>query len=179
MNHGPGRQEGRDGVVLVVAVALGAALMFAFHAAAGRLLDPGDYSGLGALVSVLAVLGVPLTAVQIAVARETAAVSSAPLDAIRGVMTPAAVAAMASGRRALLGASIGATAVGATGVVASPLVAAYLHLPDAVPVVVACGWVALNGPAAVARGLLIGARRPRPVAGAIVVTGLGRLAAVA
>ncbi|MGE0728619.1 MAG: hypothetical protein AB7Q92_11310 [Acidimicrobiia bacterium] len=152
-------------LVLGAAVAAAAALTFAFHALAGRTLVPGDYSSLGALLAVLLACAVPLTAVQGAVTVEVARRIGDREVAVdgRGLLRRVAVAAVLASSALTL---------------AAPLLAAVLRLESTLAVIVAAWWLAANAPAAVGRGLLLGAGRLADVAASLAGGALLRLAAV-
>ena len=158
---GRGRRVASGPLVLGVAVALAAGLTFAFHAVAGRMLPPADYGGLGAILAVLVAAAVPLSAVQGAVTVQTArrCAQRLPIGGQRVVL------------RLTLAAALAATIATAL----SPLFAAWLRLDGVAAPAVAGWWLAVNAPAGVARGLLIGAGRYAAVAASLVTTALARL----
>lgn len=66
------RQIGRESWLLFLALSLTNASNYVFHVVVSRLLGPADYGALGALLAVLIVMSVPLSALQTTVARRVA-----------------------------------------------------------------------------------------------------------
>lgn len=135
---------------------------FIFHVVVSRLLGPVSYGALGALLSVTAVLSVPIAALQATV---TQSVAERP----EGTTPPL-------GR--LLRVSL---TVGVAGVLlwtaATPTIDRFFHLTSPRPTVVLGPWLLLSVVGAVLQGVLIGQRRFRVVAiSQLVGVGLGRLA---
>jgi O-antigen/teichoic acid export membrane protein len=151
----------RGDLLLAVATATAAAGSFLFHALAGRRLEPADYSSLGAVLAVLLAAAVPLGALQTAVTAGTAR-ARRPGDRL-------------SGRRVLVLAGVGSVLLALATTTVTPLLAGVLRLPSVAPLVVAVVWLALNGPASVLRGLLLGAGHAAAVAASLVVAAAVRL----
>jgi O-antigen/teichoic acid export membrane protein len=151
----------RDDLVLAVATAVAAAGSFLFHALAGRRLGPADYSALGAVLAVLLAAAVPLGALQTAVTAGTAR-AGRPGEVV-------------SGRRVLALAVVGSAMFALLAWPTTPALAGVLRLASVAPLVVAVVWLAVNGPASVLRGLLLGAGRSGAVALALVVTAAVRV----
>jgi glycosyltransferase involved in cell wall biosynthesis/O-antigen/teichoic acid export membrane protein len=135
------------GLSLVVATAGVNGLNFLFHVVISRLLGPAQYGALGAVLSVIAVLAVPLGAVQLAV-------------------TQAVVAAKK--RMSLRGLSVKATLWGIGAMAAvwafSPLIDSFLNLKSPYAVLAICAWMPLAVVAAVLQGAMLGELRFAPVA---------------
>jgi glycosyltransferase involved in cell wall biosynthesis/O-antigen/teichoic acid export membrane protein len=158
---GPGRHRRRlngrfasgllshGGLSLVVATAGVNGLNFLFHVVISRLLGPAQYGALGAVLSAIAVLAVPLGAVQLAV-------------------TQAVVSGAGMKRMSLRGLTVKAVLCGA-GVMAvlwafSPLIDAFLNLKSTYAVLAICAWIPIAVVAAVLQGALLGELRFAPVA---------------
>jgi O-antigen/teichoic acid export membrane protein len=144
------------GLSLVVATMGVNGLNFLFHVVISRLLGPAQYGALGAVLSVIAVLAVPLGAVQLAV-------------------TQAVVSAAGKKRMSLRGLTVKATLCG-TGAMAavwafSPLIDTFLNLKSPYAVLAICAWIPLAVVAAVLQGALLGELRFAPVAFASFVGG--------
>ena len=142
---------------------------FLFHVVVSRLLGPTHYSALGALLSIVALLAVPLGAVQLAVTQAVA--RRVDVDEPIGL-----------GRSVSLGAVYGLIAMGII-VAFTPLVDRFLHLGSWVPVFLVATWIPVAAVGAVLTGALIGEYRFRAVAfatflgGAIVRLAVGVLLA--
>jgi glycosyltransferase involved in cell wall biosynthesis/O-antigen/teichoic acid export membrane protein len=135
------------GLSLVVATAGVNGLNFLFHVVISRLLGPAQYGALGAVLSVIAVLAVPLGAVQLAVTQ--AVVAGRKRMSLRGLTVKAAFC------------GIGAmAAVWAF----SPVIDAFLNLKSPYAVLAICAWIPLAVVAAVLQGALLGELRFAPVA---------------
>lgn len=157
----PHPDQPAQALLLGAAVGTSAALTFAFHAAAGRLLAPADYSGLGAILAVLVAAAVPLGAVQGAITVQTAQ-RCARREAV-------------GGQRVVLRLGLAAAAFAAVATALSPLFAAWLRLDGLAAPAVAVWWLGANALAGVARGLLIGAGRYAGVAAGLVTAAVARL----
>jgi O-antigen/teichoic acid export membrane protein len=160
---GPAAGTSGGGFALAIAVGASSALSFGFHAVASRLLDPGDYGGLAALLALMAAAAVPITAVQAAITRSVAH------DLARG--------ARPSGLGLLRRTVGGALAMFGLAAAASPLVSHAVRLP-ALPAILMGAWLAASVPEAVMKGLLVGSGRLRPVAAAILSGALLRVVAL-
>jgi len=137
---------------------------FAFHAAVSRLLGPAGYGALGSLLNVVVVLAVPLGALEAAVTR--------------AVATRRGAGDACGCRRLSLMALGGGLAAFALWSGLSPLVASFLHLRSALPVLLMGLWIVPTTVGAVWQGTLIGQLRFRPVAvSQLVGSGLARLVA--
>lgn len=137
---------------------------FAFHAALSRLLGPAGYGALGSLLNVVVVLAVPLGALEAAVTR--------------AVATRRGAGDAGGCRRLSLMALGGGLAAFALWSGLSPLVASFLHLRSALPVLFMGLWIVPTTLGAVWQGTLIGQLRFRPVAASqLLGSGLARLAA--
>jgi O-antigen/teichoic acid export membrane protein len=137
------------GLSLVVATAGVNGLNFLFHVVISRMLGPAQYGALGAVLSAIAVLAVPLGAVQLAV-------------------TQAVVSGAGKKRLSLRGLTVKAMLCGA-GVTAaiwafSPLIDGFLNLKSPDAVLAICAWIPLAVVAAVLQGALLGELRFAPVA---------------
>ena len=134
---------------LVVATTGVSGLNFLFHVLISRLLGPSQYGALNAVLNVIAVLAVPLGAVQLAVTQ--AVVSRAGKERI-------------SLRRLTVKAMLwGAGAMAAVGVV-SPLMDGFLNLKSPFADLAMAVWIPLAVVAAVLQGALLGELRFVPVA---------------
>lgn len=147
----------RGPAILIAAATLSSAGNFAFHATASRMLGPGSYSSVAALLALLVVIAVPIGAIQTAVTQASA-----------GSTDASAIATM--GRSAYVGAAILAVGVA----LASPL-NALLRLHDPLAVALASSWAAVACVSAVAKGSLLGRLRYGPVALALVAGASARL----
>jgi O-antigen/teichoic acid export membrane protein len=140
----------------VVATTGVSGLNFLFHLLTSRLLGPSQYGAFGAVLNVIAVLAVPLGAVQLAVTQ--AVVSRAGQERI-------------SLRRVTVKAMLwGAGATAAVAVV-SPLVDGFLSLQSPFADLAIGIWIPLAVVAAVLQGALLGELRFVPVAVASFVGG--------
>lgn len=130
---------------------------FLFHVVVSRLLGPTRYSALGALLSIVALLTVPLGAVQLtvtqAVARRVDADEPIELGRSVGLSTASGLLAM--------------------GIVLAftPIIDRFLHLSSWVPVLLVATWIPLATVGAVLTGALIGEYRFRAVATATFIGG--------
>jgi len=151
---------GGGGLLFLIASATVGLSNFVFHVVISRLLGPDRYGALGALLTVVLVLGVPLLTMQTAVTRAVVLKADGPVDLRRRVTR--------------------ATGVGLAGMFVlaglSPVFAGFLHLGSTVPVLVLATWIPPAVVAAVLQGLLVGRLRFTPFAVAILVgIGLARL----
>ena len=148
------------GVAFLIASALVGVSNFVFHIVISRLLGPDKYGALGALLTVVLVLSVPILAVQTAVTRAVALRLTQPI-ALRPLVM-----------RATLFGSVGMVVVA----VLSPVFARFLHLGSTAPVLVLATWIPPTVVAAVLQGVLGGRLRFTPYALAILLgTGAARL----
>ena len=122
---------------------------FLFHFLISRLLGPSHYGALGAVLNVIAVLAVPLSAVQLAVTRAVAS-------------------GVGKGRISLRGLTVKATVCGAGAMAAiwvlSPLIDDFLNLKSPVANLAIGIWVPIAVVGAVLQGALLGEMRYVPVA---------------
>lgn len=139
----------RGGWSFVVATAGVNGLNFLFNVLISRLLGPAHYGALGAVLNVMAVLAVPLGAIQLAV-------------------TQAVVSRASSGRISLHRLTMNALRWGAVAMVAawalSPLIDSFLNLRSPITDLTIGVWVPLAVVAAVLQGALLGELRFAPVA---------------
>jgi O-antigen/teichoic acid export membrane protein len=94
---GPPRSGVRSGALLAVASAVSIVAAYAFLLASGRILGSDDYGSLAALLGLLAIILIPLGALQMAVSREVSrrlasADSTGAASLARGVLRAAAIA---------------------------------------------------------------------------------------
>lgn len=152
----------RGSVILLVASLGMNVTNFAFHAVIGRLLGPIGYGELTPIVNVVAVLALPIAALEAAVSQTVAE--------RRGSETQV-------GMRSLVGRSIlGGLVLAGAWVALAPLVARFLHLPSSAPAFLLAPWLAAATPAAVLQGVMLGRRRYAPVAVCQIGSGVVRLA---
>lgn len=140
----------RGGAVLLAASLGMNVTNFVFHAVVGRLLGPIGYGELTPIINVVAVLALPIAALEAAVTQAVAE---------RGVSEP-----QAGVRHMLVRATAGGLILAAAWVALTPLVARFLHLPSSVPAALLAPWLATVAPAAVLQGVMLGRRRYAPVA---------------
>ena len=151
--------EHRGEVALVFATVVVNVSNFGFHVLVSRLLGPGSYSGLSALLVLLTVVGVPLSAIQLATAQAQTG-SDANSD-IRGV---------------LKGAVVAGAAVFVIAAVLTPLLQNFFHLDSATAGLMTGAWLLLAVVGSVPYGVLLGQRRFSAIAFAVVVGVAIRLA---
>lgn len=141
---------GRGAVSFLVATAGVNASNFLYHIVVSRLLGPAHYGVVGALLSLLALISVPLGAVQLAVTQAVIDQDSTRRPFSLGRIT----------RRALL--------VGVLATVAfacfTPVLERFLHIESPLPILMVSAWIPLATVGAVLQGALIGEYRFRPVA---------------
>lgn len=137
---------------------------FAFHMVTSRVLEPPAYGALGALLSIMLVLQVPVNALQVAITQQVAAHRAADpfarLDASRLLIRMVVLAAIAA---------IAFTVI-------SPLLKAFLHLDSVGPVLLLALDMFPLVIGLVPRALFLGEQRFRPVSLALVVGAVVRLA---
>lgn len=147
------------GVIFFLASAGVNALNFLFHVLVSRSLGPDDYSALGALLALLLITAVPLSAVQLA---STQAQARSSADCGIG--------------RAWRRSAIAGGAVLLLSIVGAPLINDALHLRGLVLASLVGAWLALAIMGTIPQGSLIGSMRMRQVAIATFVgTGLARV----
>lgn len=155
------RRLGLAALPLLVAVAVQSIGNLAYHAVVGRALAPDDYGALGAVLSAMTLVAVPLTALQTAAARTTASHGLTRSTATRAARTTA------------MWFLVAAAAVLAV----SPVVADYLRLPSTGDAALLAPTLLVAGLLAVCRGLLLGASHVGTVASSYVVGTVVRLVA--
>jgi O-antigen/teichoic acid export membrane protein len=145
---------------IAVAVAAQSAGNLAFHALVGRLLDPGSYGALGAVLAAMVMVGIPLGALQTAASAHVAR-AGASRDTVRRSLSavaiwslPAAVATLAC----------------------APLLRDYFDLASAVDAAILAPYLVVAALLATARGLLLGAQRVRVVAHTYLASTVARFA---
>jgi glycosyltransferase involved in cell wall biosynthesis/O-antigen/teichoic acid export membrane protein len=148
---------GRGAVSFLVATAGINVSNFAFHIFVSRLLGPAHYSVVGALLSILSLLSVPVGAAQLAVTQAVMGHGSVDLPFSLEKVT----------RRAFLGGLVAmVTMAGLT-----PLLDGFLHIHSPWPLLLVALWIPLATVGAALQGALIGEYRFRPVAFATFVGG--------
>lgn len=150
---------GGGGLVFLVSYAAVGLSAFVFHIVVSRLLGPDRYGALGALLTVVLVLTVPLTGLQAAVTRAVALRGDQPAS-VRQVTVKGIMAGV-----------VGMAVLAAL----SPLMADFLHLGSPMPVIMLALFLPPTAGAAVLQGVLIGRLRFTPVAVALLVGGAARL----
>jgi O-antigen/teichoic acid export membrane protein len=144
---------------LLIAVAVQSFGNLLFHAVVGRLLTPDQYGAAGAVLAVMTLLAVPLTAVQTAAS-----------------LTTAFGWDRTSARSSLLRVAVVAAVVGGALTLASGGLVEFFHLTSAADAAVLGPYLAVSVVLAVARGQLLGAGLIRPVASTYVLGTAARLA---
>lgn len=138
---------------------------FLFHAAISRRLEPASYGGLSALLGILLVLTVPVSALQLAITRKVAARRDSGHGPGSVVVGPLLADAVVWG--VLLSGAL---------VVVAPVVRAFLHLPTLSSAVMLAVYVLPAAIALVPRAVLLGQLRFRLVAGGLLAGAATRLA---
>ncbi len=146
----------RGGWSIVVATTGVNGLNFLFHVLISRLLGPSHYGALGAVLNVIAVLGVPLGAVQLAVTRAVAPGNGKERISLRRL----------TAKSVLWGAGSMAAIC-----LLSPVIDGFLNLKSPLAVLTIGVWMPLAVVAAVLQGALLGEMRFVPVAVATFVGG--------
>jgi glycosyltransferase involved in cell wall biosynthesis/O-antigen/teichoic acid export membrane protein len=141
---------GRGAVSFLVATAGINISNFVFHIFVSRLLGPAHYSVVGALLSILSLLAVPVGAAQLAVTQAVMGHGSDDLPFSLGKVT----------RRAFLGGIVATVAMAAL----TPLLDGFLHIGSPWPLLLVGLWIPLATVGAVLQGALIGEYRFRAVA---------------
>ena len=151
-------------MVLLFALALVNLSNYAFHIVMSRMLGPGNYGALAALLAVVLVLSIPFSVIQTAIADKTATLHSSGRShdvrdlAASAVKTTAPFAVAAGAAVALL----------------APLLSGFLHV-DIVSSLLLAPYVVASIPASVAQGVLQGAHRFHGLAGLQIATTILRL----
>ena len=146
---------GGGGLVFLIASATVGLSNFVFHIVISRLLGPDRYGALGALLTVVLVLSVPLAAVQAAVTRAIAIRGDEPVP-LRQMVTRASIAGV-----------LGMAVL----IALSPALAGFLHLGSPTPVLMLALWIPPALVGAVLQGVLVGRLRFTPFAVAMLVGG--------
>ncbi len=154
-----GDLAGGGGLVFLVASATLGLSNFVFHVVISRLLGPDRYGALGALLTLVLVFGVPLTALQAAVTRAVAQRVDETTDVRRLV------------GRALVGGSVAAAVL----MVVSPVLTGFLHLGSDVPVLMLAAFLLPTAVGAVMQGVLLGRLHFTSVGVALLAGGVARL----
>jgi O-antigen/teichoic acid export membrane protein len=144
---------------LLVAIVVQNLTNFAFHAFVGRLLSPDQYGALGAVLAVMVLLSVPLSAVQAA---------ASGLVAEHGWDSASVRSVLRSGL--LVSLAVGAVVLALSGVVRD-----FYRLGSAVDAVVLAPFVVVSIVLALLRGLLLGDGQVRATAASYLVGASGRL----
>jgi O-antigen/teichoic acid export membrane protein len=148
---------GRGAITFLIATAGLSISNFAFHIVVSRLIGPAQYGALGAILSIINLLTVPIIAIQIATTQ--AVIASSSVDGSHSVHRMVK-------RMALAGAVASAALL-----LATPLLDGFLHLTSPISLVVVAIWIPFAVVGAVLGGSLIGEYRFRPVAFATFVGG--------
>ena len=136
---------GGGGLVLFVTLTVVNGSNFLFHAVISRRLEPALYGGLSALLTILLVLTVPVSALQLAITRRVAARREAGQGPGSVVIGP------------LLGdAVLWGVALSGALVLASPVVQSFLHLPTLSSAVMLGVYVLPAAIALIPRAVLLG-----------------------
>lgn len=137
---------------LVIATVVANLSNFGFHIMASRLLGPTSYSGLSALLVLLTILAVPLSALQLTTAQAQAGFNadSDILGVLKGSVAAGAV-------------------VFAAAAVATPFLEGFFHIGSSIAVLMADVWLMLAVIGAVPFGVLLGQRRYGAIAFAVIV----------
>jgi O-antigen/teichoic acid export membrane protein len=159
----------RGGALVTVAALTWHASNFVFNSICARLLGPAGYGTLAAVVALLYVVSPVLLAVQTVMSRLTSelVVSGAP-GAVRSLLRVAVVRVGAVG-----------VVVALAGMALSPVVASFLRLPSAAPLVILSGALGISLFAQLQRGVLQGAGRFGRFAVSAIVEGAAKVAAAA
>jgi glycosyltransferase involved in cell wall biosynthesis/O-antigen/teichoic acid export membrane protein len=148
---------GRGAITFLIATAGLSISNFAFHIVVSRLIGPAQYGALGAILSIINLLAVPIGAIQIAATQAVIARSSA--DGAHSVHKMV--------KRVALAGTVGAAVL----LLSTPLLDGFLHLTSPVSLVVVALWIPFAVIGAVLQGSLIGEYRFRPVAFATFIGG--------
>lgn len=155
----PKSGSGRGSLVFFAATAALNVVNFGFQVLVSRVLGPSTYSALSALLALLVIAGVPLSALQLACAAAQAR-SGAPTDARRVLQV---VLGVGAGTSLLL-------------LVAESPLDDFLQIDSVWPLAWLCCWLVLAALSAVPQGLLIGQSRFTALGlTALAGAGLGRL----
>jgi O-antigen/teichoic acid export membrane protein len=153
-------QIARESALLFLALSSGGVANYAFHVLVGRMLEPGEYGALGAILALSVWLSIPLAAVQTYVAKKvsnqqgTLSQQGTPSDGRVGVVWSPVL-------RTLCPIAIGASAVL---ILVTPLIWAFLRLDSPWTVVFMSSYLVPAALLAVLRGALQGSSRFRALA---------------
>ena len=154
-----GRRLSALAAPLLVAVAVQSVGNLLYHAVVGRALPADQYGALGAVLAAMTLVAVPLSALQTAAARTTAA---------HGLTA-------ATARKAMLTTALGCAPFVVAVAVAAPVIQSYLHLDNVWDALILAPTLLVASVIAIARGLLLGAGRTTMVAGSYLVAVAVRL----
>jgi glycosyltransferase involved in cell wall biosynthesis/O-antigen/teichoic acid export membrane protein len=148
---------GRGALAFLLATAGVSISNFVFHIVISRLIGPSQYGALGAILSIINLLTVPIVAIQIAATQAVVARSpTADSHNLSKMVQRVAVTGIA----------------GAVVLLAfTPLLDGFLHLTSRVPLIAVAIWIPFAVVGAVLQGSLIGEYRFRPVAFATFIGG--------
>ncbi|MFI1991588.1 lipopolysaccharide biosynthesis protein [Actinoplanes sp. NPDC020271] len=144
---------------IALAVAVQSAGNLAFHALVGRLLDPAAYGALGAVLAAMVMLGIPLGALQTAASAHAAAHGAGRATTLR-CLRAVALWTLPAGLVTLAGA---------------PLLKSYFHLAGLGEAVPLAPYLVVAALLATARGLLLGDQKVSTVAGSYLAATVVRL----
>ncbi|UQU62408.1 polysaccharide biosynthesis protein [Couchioplanes caeruleus] len=153
------RLAARGAAPIAAAVAVQSAGNLAFHSVVGRLLDPGAYGALGAVLSAMLMLGVPLGALQTA-----ASALVAEHGLTRGTV-----------RRTLRSVALWSLGPALVVLLCAPLLRDYFRLASVAEAAQLGPYLLVAAVVAAARGLLLGDRRVGTVAMTYVLGTVARL----
>ena len=123
---------------------------FAFHIIVAKILHPSHYGVMGALLSIISLLSVPLSAVQIAV---TQAVIDKENQGQSFSILQVTLRSLGGGLLAMLALAM-----------CAPLIDNFLHINSPSPIFLVAAWIPLATVSSVLQGALVGEFRFRPVA---------------
>lgn len=158
-SKGLGGRLSRLAAPLLIAVAIQSAANLIFHAVVGRSLPAADYGALGAVLSAMTLVAVPLSALQTAAARTTAASGLTRATAWRAINRVALYSLPAVALLLLL---------------AGPI-RSYLSLPTMFDAAILAPTLIVATVISVARGLLLGGGRSGVVAASFLLATAVRL----
>jgi glycosyltransferase involved in cell wall biosynthesis/O-antigen/teichoic acid export membrane protein len=148
---------GRGAITFLIATAGLSISNFAFHIVVSRLIGPAQYGALGAILSIINLLAVPIGAIQIAATQAVIARSSSDGSHSVHRMVKRVTLAGVAGSAVLL--------------LSTPILDGFLHFTSPISLVVVAIWIPFAVVGAVLQGSLIGEYRFRPVAFATFVGG--------
>lgn len=139
----------RAGLSVVLASFAGHTGSYLYYVVAARSVSPVEFAAISALVAFATITFMPVNGVQVAVARDVAAIGA----------SGGAGQLSAYLRRLLVRVGLPALGVVALLAVASPVLARELHLGSTRPVLLAVGWIAVTAGLVVAVGVAQGQQR--------------------